>query len=229
MISYLYTLDYNDLYSYYPNTRSVSNIAENNEPSGEVAAGSVPNELETENSELMNSLLVYITADKYNILPLKTLARSKFVAALAWPLRSLFAVTQAVYELIPDDDVDFRKPLFKLWLVHSEEIEQMEEFVTIKRCSLLESPILEMCLEKKFCKYKMQKIYQEMNDLSSLMRTDNEQGLTSSIADNLRERESRVIRLEKISEEHRILGRRRQRIFKSQKMRSSSWISWGNI
>lgn len=229
MISYLYTLDYDDLYSYYPDTHSVSNIAKNNEPNGEVAADSVPNEPEIENYKLMNNILVYITADKYNILPLKILARSKFVVALTWPLHSLFAVTQAVYELISDDDVDFRKPLFKFWVVHSEEIEQMEEFVTIKRCPLLESPILEMCLEKKFCKFKMQKISEEMNELRTLMKIVDEEGLTSLMADNLRERESRVIRLEKISEEHRGLGRRRKWIFRAQKMKSSSWISWGNI
>lgn len=227
MISYLYALDYDDLHSYYPDTLSVSGISQNSEPDGKAAIESTLSETEVKHSKLINNIAVFAIADKYNILPLKVLARSRFSAALTWPLHNLFLVTRTVFDLIPDREVDFRKLVLKIWFENSDEIILAEEFLTMTDCPLLESPILEMCLEKKRIRRHMKLISEATEDLCSLMKAINEEDTSSHLADDWQERENKFYRLERISQSLGELSLGMKKISQRGKDLDSFWISWG--
>ena len=73
---------------------------------------------------MMNNVLVYAIAEKYDIPELKDLAKHKFhtLASSKWPHDDFHAVTEAVFSTTPETDMGLRQIVMDICGEHSEDI-----------------------------------------------------------------------------------------------------------
>ena len=145
MMLYLYTLDYPDEdvsgvraervainQSPLPHLkRKTSTTTEEGTDSGSVAEGAVPHD-----ARMMNNVLVYAVAEKYDIPELKDLAKHKFqtLASSKWPHDEFQAIVECVFTTTPDNDMGLRQIVLDLCEKHFHDILKDEE----SRAGLLE-------------------------------------------------------------------------------------------
>ena len=108
ILTYLYTLDYDDADA----SQAVAVAASQNADSNVLDSSSKPEAIDdatTSHRKRMNNVLIYALADKYNIPALKELAKTKFQNCKAGYSYSLYRdVISAVYESTPDTDSGLR-------------------------------------------------------------------------------------------------------------------------
>ena len=73
---------------------------------------------------MMNNVLVYAVAEKYDILDLKDLAKSKFLtlATSKWPHIELYAVLETIFSTTPDGDMGLRQIVLDICRQHAQDI-----------------------------------------------------------------------------------------------------------
>ena len=144
MLLYLYTLDYPDEdvsgvrakfvatdQSFLPHRRKTSTTTEEETDSGSISEGAYPH-----GSRMMNNVLVFAVAEKYDIPELKDLAKLKFqtLAGSKWPLDEFQAIAESVFTTTPDNDTGLRQIVLDLCGKHFHHILKDEE----SRAGLLE-------------------------------------------------------------------------------------------
>ena len=130
LLLYLYTLDYPE-----EDASDVLVSIDPSHPSDVPSAGTVgESDLGTmtvssdwatpSDSRMMNNVLVYAIAEKYDISELKDLAKHKFrtQTSAAWPLDDFHAVTEAVFSTTPETDTGLRQIVMDICGEHSEDI-----------------------------------------------------------------------------------------------------------
>ena len=78
----------------------------------------------THDPRMMNNVLVYAVAEKYDIPDLKDLAKGKFqsLARSKWPHDSFYALAEKVFSTTPDTDMGLRQVVLDICEKHSEDI-----------------------------------------------------------------------------------------------------------
>ena len=73
---------------------------------------------------MMNNVLVYAIADKYDIPDLKELAKNKFrtLALSKWPIENFDNITEEVFSTTPDGDMGLRQIVLDVCSIHFQEI-----------------------------------------------------------------------------------------------------------
>ena len=73
---------------------------------------------------MMNNVLVYAVAEKYDIPDLKDLAKSKFLtlATSKWPHVDLYAVLETIFSTTPDGDMGLRQIVLDICRQHAQDI-----------------------------------------------------------------------------------------------------------
>ena len=153
MIFYLYTQDYSD---HDVPSMSAKNVAvdcytpphlhhKNSTTIEEVTDRSANLELSegattTHDPRMLNNVLVYAVAEKYDIPDLKDLAKGKFqsLARSKWPHDDFYALAERVFSTTPDTDMGLRQVVLDICEEHSEDILRNEG----SRASFLEIPAI---------------------------------------------------------------------------------------
>ena len=150
MLLYLYKSDYPD--QDVPDTPAKSVTTDSSFPSHlqlqtseitemETALETTPSPSEDAISyapRMMNNVLVYAIADKYDIAELKELAKFKFQTLISskWPHDDFHAIAEAVFSTTPDEDMGLRKIVLETCIKHFRDILKDEEsravFLNIK-------------------------------------------------------------------------------------------------
>ena len=94
----------------------------------------------THDPRMMNNVLVYAVAEKYDIPDLKDLAKTKFqnLAWSKWPHDHFYALAEAVFSTTPDTDMGLRQIVLDLCEQHFQDILKNKEF----RVGFLEIPAI---------------------------------------------------------------------------------------
>ena len=94
----------------------------------------------TQDPRMMNNVLVYAVAEKYDIPDLKDLAKGKFqsLARSKWPHDDFYALAERVFSTTPDADMGLRQVVLDICEEHSEDILRNEE----SRAGFLEIPAI---------------------------------------------------------------------------------------
>ena len=131
LLLYLYTLDYPE--------EDDSNVPVTIDPSHPPRLPSAATEVEqpllgtmsdsydspsSSDPRMMNNVLVYAVADKYDIPDLKDLAKSKFLtlATSKWPHIELYAVLETIFSTTPDGDMGLRQIVLDICRQHAQDI-----------------------------------------------------------------------------------------------------------
>ena len=130
LLLYLYTLDYLD-----EDDSDVPVTMDRSHPSklpsvateGESDLGAMSDSFDwatPRDPRMMNDVLVYAVAEKYDIRELKDLAKHKFrtLASSKWPQDDFHAVTEAVFSTTPETDMGLRQIVMDICGEHSEDI-----------------------------------------------------------------------------------------------------------
>jgi len=134
MISYMYTLDYEDEeYGHSESTVSGTNsndetaetMDDEHQTPPETVAGTQEDSTSTRGENqptLFSSVRVYALADKYDIPPLKELARQRFCnwAEDNWACEDFSAIAREVFESTPKDDRGLRDVIIQLVANHAD-------------------------------------------------------------------------------------------------------------
>ena len=141
MLSYLYTLDYSEAEvhrlpaeqvatdnSLPPRLQHETSTATGEETDSDTALGSCESAT-PHDPRMMNNVLVYAIADKYDIPELKDLAKCKFdyLARSKWPHDDFHAVTEAVFSTTSDGDMGLRQIVLDICGQHFQDILEDEE------------------------------------------------------------------------------------------------------
>ena len=94
----------------------------------------------THDPRMMNNVLVYAVAEKYDIPDLKELAQVKFqsLAWSKWPHEDFYALTEMVFSTTPDTDMGLRQTVLDLCGEHFQDILKNED----SRVGFLEIPAI---------------------------------------------------------------------------------------
>ena len=94
----------------------------------------------THDPRMLNNVLVYAVADKYDIPDLKDLAKAKFqsLARSKWPHDDFYALAERVFSTTPDSDMGLRQIVLDICKEHLENILRNEG----SRASFLEIPAI---------------------------------------------------------------------------------------
>ena len=94
----------------------------------------------TQDPRMMNNVLVYAVAEKYDIPDLKGLAKDKFqsLARSKWPHDDFCALVEAVFSTTPDTDMGLRQVVLDICEKHMEDILRTEG----SRAGFLEIPAI---------------------------------------------------------------------------------------
>ena len=138
MLFYLYTLDYPDhdvpdiQAEHVPTGRSTPPHLRHETPAiiEKITNIGLSESVTTHDPKLMNNVLVYAIAEKYDIPDLKALAKHKFqdLAWSKWPHEDLHAVVESVFSTTPDNDMGLRQVVLDICEEHFEDILRQEEF-----------------------------------------------------------------------------------------------------
>lgn len=136
MLLYLYTLDYPDAdvqdipakdvamdNSLPPDPQNKTSTATGEEmDSGTVSE--LGESATLDDPRMMNNVLVYAIAEKYDIPELKDLAKRKFETLVnsKWPHEDLDTVTEAIFSTTPDGDMGLRQVVIDICAQHFQEI-----------------------------------------------------------------------------------------------------------
>ena len=133
MLLYLYTLDYPD--EDVPHHRTDRVAVDNSLPPHQPRKTSTTSEGETDpgttlkgtaphDPRLMNNVLVYAVAEKYDIPELKELAKSRFQTLVRskWPHDDFDAVIESIFSTTPDEDIGLRQIVLDICEENFEDI-----------------------------------------------------------------------------------------------------------
>ena len=83
----------------------------------------------THDPRMMNNVLVYAIAEKYDIPDLKALANGKFqsLARSKWPHDDFYILTEAVFSTTPDNDMGLRQVVLDICEKHFQDILRSED------------------------------------------------------------------------------------------------------
>ena len=136
LLLYLYTSDYpeeddSDVpvimnYSHSPSLTSAATEGESNlSTMSNSFDGATPRD-----HRMMNDVLVYAVAEKYDIPELKDLAMHKFrtLASSRWSQDDFHVATEAVFSTTPETDIGLRQIVLDICKEHSEDILRDKEF-----------------------------------------------------------------------------------------------------
>ena len=110
----------------------------------------------THDPRMMNNVLVYAIAEKYDIPDLKTLAKGKFqsLARSKWPHGDFYALAEAIFSTTPDSDMGLRQIVLDLCEEHFQDVLQNKD----SRVGLLEIPAIgAVVLDAAVCKIDQDK------------------------------------------------------------------------
>ena len=148
MLFYLYTLDYPDYgvpnfqaeHVVPPHLRQKSLTTIDEVTIMSANPGSSEGATTEHDPRMMNNVLVYAIAEKYDIPSLKTLAKGKFqsLARSQWPHDDFYAVAEAVFSTTPDNDMELRQVVLDLCEEHFQDILRNEG----SRAGFLEIPAI---------------------------------------------------------------------------------------
>ena len=149
----------------------------------------------THESRMMNNVLVYAIAEKYDIPDLKTLAGGKFrsLARSKWPHDDFCALAEAVFSTTPDTDMGLRQIVLELCEKHFQDILQNKD----SRVGLLDIPAIGAVVLDA----AVRKIGQDKTLLDGAQAKQEE--LSQARADAWEEKSKVKAELEKVLEEKR--------------------------
>lgn len=135
LLLYLYTLDYPE-----EDDSDVPVTMDRSHPprlfsaatEGESILGTMSDSLDgatLSDPRMMNNVLVYAVAEKYDIPDLKDLAKSKFLtlATSKWPHVDLYAVLETIFSATPDGDMGLRQIILDICRQHVQDILKDDE------------------------------------------------------------------------------------------------------
>ena len=170
MLFYLYTLDYPDHgvpdiqaqhvvtgRSTPPHLRHKTPTTIEEKTIMSVYLGNSEGAITTHDPRMMNNVLVYAVAEKYDIPDLKDLAKGKLqsLARSKWPHDDFYALAERVFSTTPDTDMGLRQIVLDLCEEHFEDILKNQD----SRVGLLEIPaIAAVVLDAAVCKIDQNKM-----------------------------------------------------------------------
>jgi hypothetical protein len=130
MISYMYTFDYKDEQHLDPESDSCNSVSPDEmmeDPTREHQSTSDHGEHQP---PLISSVRVYAIADKYNIPPLKELARDRFSnwAKDNWAREDFSDIVREIFESTPKSDRGLRDIVIQIATIHADVLTQKDKF-----------------------------------------------------------------------------------------------------
>lgn len=144
MLLYLYKLDYPDE----DFTNEASSNTEEETDLGTTAKLLEDTTLDT--PKLMNNVLVYAIAEKYDIPELKELAKRKFETLVnsKWPHEDFHAVTETIFSTTPEEDMGLRQIVMDICRENFQDmLEDEESKATFLNNKLIAATVLDAALQ----------------------------------------------------------------------------------
>ena len=160
MLLYLYKLDYPDedftnLYlavdrSLPPHLQSETSSSTEEETDSD-AAVKLLESTTLESSKMMNNVLVYAMAEKYDIPELKKLAKGKFQPLInsKWPHDDFHAITELIFSTTPEEDMGLRRIVVDICRERFQDIlKDKESKAAFLNNKLIAATVLDVAVQK---------------------------------------------------------------------------------